>query len=90
MRISIHKIESEKIFGEVNDSASLKIFGGRSSQFANISVSGSTSNGYAGANLRSQSYGGNPFLQFRTNLNVIETDEGVFSSSSVYVRSGSS
>lgn len=90
MRILIQKIESEEIFSEIDDSVSLKIVGGGSSQYANISASGSTNNGYAGVNLKSWSFGSDRFLQFGASLNVIETDQGVSSSSSAYVRSGSS
>ena len=89
MRISILEIEPAEIYSEIDDSASLKIAGGAGSQFADISLSGFTSNGYASVNLQSKSFGGDPFLQFRTGLDVVETDEGVSSISSVYIRSGS-
>ena len=87
MRISIQKIKTAEICSKIDDSASSKIIGGARSQFADISLSGSTNNGSAEVNLKARSFGSNPSLQFRTGLNVIETNEGVFSSSSAYVRS---
>jgi hypothetical protein len=88
MRISIEKIDAEEI-AEVNSSTSVMIVGGKS-QFADISVSASTGSSYAGASITARNQGTNPFLEFSTSINALNINGISYSSSSTYVRAGSS
>ncbi len=88
MRILIEKIDAEEIT-EVNNSTSVMIVGGKS-QFANISVSASTNGSYAGASIIARNQGENPFLEFSTSINALNINGMSYSSSSTYVRAGSS
>ena len=88
MQILIQNLETEEILDEISSSNSQRIVGGGRSQFAEIDVSGSTKNSYAGVSITSSSFGGNPFLEFAASFDVIETDRSVSSRSSAYVKSG--
>ncbi|MFM2312248.1 MAG: hypothetical protein RLZZ04_1524 [Cyanobacteriota bacterium] len=84
MRISIEKIEAEKI-REVEHTTSLKIVGGKT-QYGSVDVSGTVGNSTAGASLYFFNSGANPVSEFGASIDVRKTDTETSSSSSSFIK----
>jgi hypothetical protein len=87
MGLLIKNIEPKAVLKDINSSEAQKIVGGKS-QYAYLQGTTSTPNGSASFSITGSNEGDNPYLNTEFNAQVVESDQGIYSSSSAFISAG--